>query len=400
MNKSDLYKNKFVLGTAGVFAGIIGIWGIVKISKPAVRKVCMSILQENGENEDFLDDRRITVVEAFKTKAGTMSKRVKTMGRLVANHAVLLKSETQGTVQSIPFKEGEGVKEGDVLIQFNDDAVRAELKTAEAEYDLTKADYERKKALNENRVTSSSEYQKAHAQFKIAEGKLEGLRARLQKMAIVAPVSGIAGIIESGIGIGSYVQPGTELLTVVNNNPMYVEFKVPEKYLADIGSGQMAEVTIDGLPNKTFWATVEAIDSKIDAPSRSIRVKGSIPNDEDVLRSGQFARVALVIGEKNDAIVIPENAVQRLGEREYVWIIQNGVTKQRAILTGSYENGMVEAEAGLTKDMLVVTSGPVHLRPDMPVKIKNLNELEKSEPNKNAKEDKAQSVDKKPVKEK
>lgn len=380
MKKNNLAKNKIFLGALGAISGFLALWIVIKVSKPAIRKVCTYVLQEEEDEQGLGGDRRAATVEVFKTKIGVMTKRVKTMGRLVANQSVLLKSEIQGTIQSIPFKEGDQVNQGDILIEFDNAGLQAELKTAEAEYELTKADFDRKKALIENKITSSSDFQKSQAQFKIAEGKLEALKARLQKTIIRAPFGGIAGLIESGVGLGSYVQPGTELLTLVNNDPMFIEFKVPEKNIQDIGAGQMAEISVDGISDQKFWATVDAIDSKIDSASRTLRVKGSIANKDDFLRSGQFARVSLVIGENKEAIVIPENAVQRLGEREFVWFVNNGVAKKTAILTGAYENGMVEVQAGLKEDILVITSGQIHLRDEQPIIIKNKEEIDKEVP--------------------
>jgi len=143
----------------------------------------------------------------------------------------------------------------------------------------------------------------------------------LAQTVIRAPFDGLLGIRD--ISAGSWVNAGTELISIINLNPIKVDFKIPEFYLRDVEVGQKAEVLVDGFDNTPFQAEIEAIDPKIEATGHSLQIRAKILDSSEKLRPGLFANVTLTIGIQADAMMVPESAVDRSGDDEFVYVIKN-----------------------------------------------------------------------------
>ncbi len=178
--------------------------------------------------------------------------------------------------------------------------------------------------------------------------------------------------------MGGFVQSGTELVTIVQTNPMKIDFKVPEKSVHDVGVGQTAEIRIDAFDDRVFTAMVEAVDSKVDPDSHSLALRASIENENNELFAGLFANVSLIIGERGNTAMVDESAIQREGTIEFVWIIEKGKARQKRVKTGVREKNMVEIVDGIGLGELVVMTHQTHLRNGVRVKVVNdKDEIEK-----------------------
>lgn len=359
---------------------LLVIWlAIFKIAKPFMRSVCTVLLSDIDGDMSFLREERLKVVKAQTVSLGTMSKRVNTVGHLRANAMVVIKSEMSGRIVDIPFVEGGQVNEGDALVKFDDSDVQAELKQAEGELLLRKADFERISTLHGQKIESIKKMDEARAAFTIAQGKVDAATSRLAKTVIKAPFEGKIGLID--VSKGAFVQAGQDLVTLVDTTPVKVDFKVPEKHVNDVGVGQVAEVKVSSFKDRIFTATVEAVDARVEAESHSMPVRATIPNEDGTLKPGLFANVSLIIGEKGETIIVDEFAVDREGEIEFVWIVERGKADRRRVLTGARESGKIEIIAGLQPGQIVVTDGQFKLSPGVKVKISNMESNEEKNTN-------------------
>jgi membrane fusion protein (multidrug efflux system) len=361
-------RNATLMLVLGVIVGLLIIWLIFKSMQPVVRTFCAYVL----ENQDAGANRqsRVVTVEGEVVKAGSMTKRISTVGKISANASVTLKSEMSGKIKEILFTEGASVKKDQPIIQFEDADAKAELKLAEADVLLRKADLERTEKLHQQKIGSTKEFDKARAEFTMAEARLDSAKSKLDKTLIKAPFEGTVGLIN--LSVGAYVQAGQELVTIVDATPIRVEFKVPEKNIHDIGVGQAIEVRIDAFKDQVFKGAVEAVDAQVEAESHSIALRGSIPNEDLLLRPGLFANISLIIGEQGDIIQIDEAAVDREGEIEFVWVVEKGKAVRRRVLTGIRENGKMEIIAGVRAGQIVVIAGQLKLSDGVRVKLSNL----------------------------
>lgn len=363
-----LTQQKLPILVGGVVAGVLGMWVVGKILDPWVASGCRAYLDRNNERQGYMD--AVQKIEAVRVKTGTISRRVTTVGKLLANASVVLKSEISGRIREIHFKDGQDVEQGDLLIEFADDNQRAEVDQAKAELARAEADFKRIASLRERNIESVKKFDEAKAGVDVTKARLDRATADLDKAKIVAPFSGTIGLLQ--VDPGAYVQAAQELVALVDNTPVYVEFKIPEKFLGDIGVGQTAEIKLDSFPEDKFVASVEALDSRIDEVSHSIAVRASLPNNEGKLREGLFANVSLLIGEKTNALLIPESALAREGNIEFVHIVQEGKAGRRRVVSGTRENGKVEILQGLRPDELVITAGQNKVGDNTPVEIINM----------------------------
>lgn len=370
-------ENKWVMIALGVAAGCAGMWVIVKVTQPAIRAACVRLLEDAEEKAMSREGRQVSI-EAITVKMGNISKRISAVGKLRANASVTIRAEMHGKIKSIDFIEGASVKKGDSLIRFEDADAQAEYKQAEAELVLRKADFERISKLHDQKIESVKKMDESRAALGMAEGKFEAAKSRLDKTIIQAPFNGTMGLID--VSVGAYVQSAQDLVTIVDSTPVKVDFKVPEKNLHDIGVGQTAEIRMDAFKDQVFNATVEAVDARVQEESHSIPVRASINNENGLLRPGLFANVSLIIGEKGDTILIPESAVDREGEIEFIWVVEKGKAMRRRVLTGTRENGQIEIVANLREGQVVVTAGQLKLSDGVRVKISNMQPAEPENP--------------------
>ena len=363
----DNQKWMYIIG--GVVAGVLLMWLVVKLTKPVVESACRYVLS-SGDKQRERGGAKAIKIEAAVVEMGKISKRIKTIGKLRANQFVTISSEINGRIKEIPFEQGSFVEEGATLIQFEDDTLVAELNQAKAEFEMNKAAYDRLKKLYDKNIESAKNLEEVRSKSAASEARVEAAEARVRQASIKSPFSGQIGIID--VSPGQYVQSGKELVQLADNSRMLVDFKIPEKMAGDVGSGQTAEVFIEG-HERPYRALVQAVDSQVDVNSHSISIRAEIVTEEiDGLVPGTFADVSLIIGERNNAILIPDSAVSRRGDVEYVWKIVKGRAKAAGVLTGTREKGKVEVTAGLRPGDIVVTVGQIRLGEGYKVDITNM----------------------------
>lgn len=373
---SKITKDKVPFIVGGIVAGALGLWLIGKIFSPwvspIIKDACLSYLDMKPGRDSM--GERVVEVEAVRVSLGTMTQRIVTVGKLRANEEVMLRSEMAGRIKEISFTEGEEVSKGDTLIEFEDAELIAEVDLSAAETALKQADFERISTLRSRNIESAKKYDESKAALEMAKAKLERAKAQLEKAKIVAPFSGTIGLID--VSVGAYVQSAQDLVKLVDNKPIKIDFKVPEQNVHDVGVGQTAEIKLDGFPDEIFKSSVISVDASLDAVSHSLSMRASAPNEDGRLRAGMFASVSLIIGEKGNSIVIPESAVTRDGEREFVWLVVGGRVGRKRVITGTREKGMVEIVQGLHQDELVVTAGQIKLGEGTSVNVTNLDKPE------------------------
>lgn len=354
------------LATVGVF--------LYRVSQPLLLSLARRIVQRETAGEEETRGPSEVAVEAERVETKAMPRVINTVGELRANAAVVIHSEINGRVKEICFTEGTEVKEGDLLLKFDDEQFLAEVQSCEAQYQAARAEYERFEKMRASGAGSGKDYDKAKAEVNVTRAKLQSAQAQLKKTEIRAPFSGVIGLID--ISPGSYVQPNQEIVTLVDQTPIKVRFGIPGKFVNDVGIGQTVELRVDACKDRVFYGLVEAVDSHVDPSTNSVSVRASIPNEDGTLKSGLFASVSLVVGEQN-AITVDEAAVERMGEQEYVWVVERGKARRVGVLTGARAHGRVEV-VGLREGQIVVVAGQLRLTEGRWVRVTNM-ELEKSE---------------------
>jgi membrane fusion protein (multidrug efflux system) len=209
----------------------------------------------------------------------------------------------------------------------------------------------------------------AAAKLASSEARIQLAKARLAQSSILAPFNGVVGL--RSVGVGDYVPVGKQLITLTSIDPIKIDFRVPEIYLSRLKVGQPVQMRVDAVPDRKFQGQIYAIDPVVDVNGRAIRLRASIPNADLALKPGLFARLAITIDQRENAIVVPEMAVVPDAVGKMVYVVDNGKAKRVSVEIGKRLPGKVEIVSGLRPDMQIITAGQMRLRDGAPIAIKD-----------------------------
>jgi membrane fusion protein (multidrug efflux system) len=311
---------------------------------------------------------RPAAVEVAKVESALLVDETQSVGSLRSFQGVMLRPEVGGRVSQVLFKDGQKVKKGQVLVQFDDQLPAAQVAQAKAELSIAQANHTRNQELVAQNFISKRSLDESDAALQVAQAKLALAQATLQRLKVLAPFDGTAGLRQ--INVGDYLKDGTDMVNVEDIEAVLLDFRLPERFQNKIKPGQKAQVTMDAVPGRKFTAIIQAIDPLIDANGRSVGVRGCIDNRQMQLRPGMFARVNAVFGERADALVIPEEAIVPQGGRSTVIRIVPGANKDElvservTVKIGIRQPGKVEILEGLSIGDSVVIAGQQRLQKD------------------------------------
>jgi len=306
-----------------------------------------------------------TAVETARPKVDTIVERVSAVGTLRAAESVVLRPEFAGRIDKVHFDEGQRVKAGDALFTLDATIVGSEVNEWRATVAQSRRDLERTKELVERKLAAQGDLDAKRAQLEVDEARLSSAQTRLDKSTIRAPFAGVVGLRK--VSPGEYVTAGQELVNLVQLDPIKLDFRVPESALGRIRAGQGVHIEVDAFPGEGFSGSVYAIDPQLDAAGRAVQLRATIPNESRRLRPGLFARVQLELDTRANALLLPEQALWPQGEKQFVYVVDNGTAKLVEVSIGVRQNGMVEITRGLDKDAQVITAGQLKIGPGMPV---------------------------------
>ena len=308
------------------------------------------------------------MVEATKVRQMTMRDDAEAVGSLRSRRSVVLRPEISGRITQLNFSDGQRVRKGQLLVQLDDQLPRAQVQQSRAELSIARANHKRNQELVAQGFISQRSVDESAANLEVAEAKLALAEATAQRLRILAPFDGVAGI--RGVNVGDYLKDGADIVNVEDLDAVYVDFRLPERLQNKVKTGQTARVAFDALPGVQYSAVVLAINPQIDADGRSLAVRGCIDNRRLQLRPGMFARVTAVFGERSDANVVPEEAIVPDGAAPYVLRVVAGteegsqVAKRTPVRLGARTPGFVEVVEGLAPGDVVVTAGQQRLQRD------------------------------------
>jgi membrane fusion protein (multidrug efflux system) len=302
-------------------------------------------------------------VEVGKVEAMILADDAQAVGSLQSRQGVVLRPEVSGRVASLGFGDGQRVKRGQLLVQLDDTLQQAQLKQSEAQASIARTNLQRNRELVAENFVSQSAVDQSAAALEVAEAQVALSKAQLARMRIVAPFDGIAGI--RSVNLGDYVKDGADLVSIEDLSQVLVDFRLPERFIARVKTGQMVDVSLDALPGQRFTGRIDALDSVIDANGRSLLVRARLDNPGGVLKSGLFARARIVFSQRENALVVPEEALVPQGGKQYIFKVidgANGKVAQRIeARIGLRLPGKVEVLEGLAAGDLVVTAGHARL---------------------------------------
>lgn len=307
-------------------------------------------------------------VEVARVDVMNLIDETQAVGSLRSRQSVVLRPEISGRITLLNFRDGDRVKAGQLLVQLDDRLPMAQVQQAQAELSIAVANHKRNQDLVEQNFISRRTVDESAAALQVAEAKLALAHATAARLRILAPFDGIAGI--RLVNVGDYLKDGADIVNIEDIEAIFVDYRLPERFQAKVRRGQTATVELDALPGRKFTAVLQAIDPLIDANGRSVGVRACIDNRRLQLRPGMFARVNTVFGQRDDARVIPEEAIVPQAGKQFVIKLlpepdtQGLVTQRVEVKVGQRMPGQVEILDGLAVGDTVVTAGQQRVQRD------------------------------------
>jgi membrane fusion protein, multidrug efflux system len=306
-------------------------------------------------------------VEVAKVDVAQLVDDTQAVGSLRSRRGVVLRPEVSGRITQLNFTDGQRVRKGQLLVQFDDQLQLAQVQQSQAELSIAQANFKRNQELVSENFISKRSLDESAANLQVAQARLALAKATASRLKIIAPFDGIAGIRQ--VNVGDYLKDGADIVNVEDLEAIYVDFRLPERFQSKVRPGQTARLGIDALPGRSYTAQIQAIDPLIDANGRSIGVRGCVDNRQLQLRPGMFARVNAIFGVRENARVIPEEAIVPQGGRQFVIKLLGSAgepkTSQRVeVKIGLRSPGKVEILDGLEVGDTVVISGQQRVQKD------------------------------------
>jgi membrane fusion protein (multidrug efflux system) len=304
-------------------------------------------------------------------------------GELIAVEEAAVAAEVGGRITAIAVQEGSSVVAGETVLDIDAERRRLEMQSerarvSEARQAIGQAEREakRRRRLHSKNATSKSALDNAETDLAAARSRLAAAEAKLglaeralRDASVAAPFSGL--IARRYVGVGDYVNPGQQLFDLIALDPVEVEFRLSERDSGRVEIGDTVAVRVAPYPDESFSATVTMVSPRIDAKTRTLRVKATLPNAEGRLRPGLFARADLGVSERAAVPMIPEDAVLQRSDGAVVFrMVGADRVERRTVRLGVFSNGMVEAVSGVEIGDRVIVRGQARLIDGSPVEVR------------------------------
>jgi membrane fusion protein (multidrug efflux system) len=306
-------------------------------------------------------------VEVATPRVGRAAELIQATGTLQSVESVTVQSEIAGRIVRIDFEQGQRVAAGTVLVELDPVSLRAELEQAEAALVVAQQNHDRAQQLARQGAGTQRARDEAVAQLRTATAAVEVARARLEKATIRAPFAGTLGL--RNISVGRYVNPGETLARLENLDRLNLDFRISERHLNRIATGQSVSVRVDAVPDRQFLARIVAIDPVVDVNGRAAMIRAVVDNPDRLLRPGLFARVTVELAAREAAVLVPEAALVPRQSGAILYTVEDGKAVERRVRTGVRHGGEVEIVEGLEPASTVVVAGQLRLRDGALVEI-------------------------------
>jgi membrane fusion protein (multidrug efflux system) len=320
-----------------------------------------------------------TTVTSATVQKGDWQPILTAVGSINPVQGAMISAELAGTVSEINFQSGTLVKKGDILLKLDASAEQAQLRSAEAEAELAKADFERARDLAARKVISAAELDAASAKYAQKKAAVENIQSVISKKEIRAPFDGAAGI--RTVNPGEMVIVGRPLVTLQALDQVFFDFALPQQQLSEVKTDLPVKVTTDVFPDREFDGKLTAINSAVDPVTRNVSLQATLDNADHTLRPGMFGRVKVLLPASKPTLFIPATAVSYAPFGNSVFVIEKKrdektgkdslILKQQFIRTGETRGDFVAVTEGLKAGDAVVSTGVFKLRNGMDVVVDN-----------------------------
>ncbi len=310
-------------------------------------------------------------ITATKVTTSDWTPFYESVGTLVAPQSTSVRPETGGIVKKINFESGDLVKKDQLLVVLNSDQEKSKLTSDKANLRLAQLTYNRDHSLYYHGAVSKQNYDKALATLDQAKAAVNGDIIAINQKQVRAPFTGRIGIRK--VSLGEYIATtsgsSTEIATVEQVDPLYVDFQLPQQYIANVRVGQAIEVNVDAYGNQSFKGKIQALSVGVDKENRMVTVRAEVPNKHDKLYSGMFTNVKIFLPQQHAVVTVPQTAITYNFYGDIVYLVKAGKAVETFVTVGQRRGNEIEIIKGVKPGDTIVTSGQLKLFNGSPVNI-------------------------------
>ncbi len=310
--------------------------------------------------------QRIVAVKTASVAYDDFVESVEAVGTARANEQVLITSKYSDLVDEVYFNDGQTVARGDVLVRLNNQEELAKVKELEANLSESVAQLNRLSELLNTKATSRSIVDQQEAKTKAISAQLLSARTKLDDLTIKAPFSGVLGFRE--ISRGAYIDAGSVITSLDDLSTIKVDFNLPERLLTTVHVGQKISAVNSAYQTVKFEGQITSIDSRIDARTRSLKVRAELPNKALKLRPGMMLNIQVVL-KVDKLLQLPESTIIPIEDKHYVFAVEDDVAYRKEVEIGRRHPGIVEIISGVQAGEQIVQEGALKLRDGAHIKV-------------------------------
>ncbi|HXE88059.1 MAG TPA: efflux RND transporter periplasmic adaptor subunit [Hyphomicrobiaceae bacterium] len=373
---------------AAIFVGVLAMWNFVW--KPDMIK---GFITANVPPP--------STVTSEPARTEKWVEQLTSIGTLFSSHGVDVASQVAGIVTEVHAESGADVDQGAPLVQLDIAVEEADLASAKAVLAEAEVAFKRQADLIEKKVTSEASLDTARSKRDTAQAAVSKIEAVIAQKTIRSPVTGRLGIRK--VERGQYVSPGMTLVTVQALDPMRADFPMPEQAIGKLRVGQQIEIAVDAYTGKVFKGTIESLDARVAQDTRTLLVRGSLPNPQRKLLPGMFANVTVLLGDPRPVVTVPRTAVTYSLYGDSLYVVKAAepadkdkgtggqaaastaggerklVAERRFVKTGQARDDRVAIVSGIQVGDEIVTTGQLKLNPGAAIRIDNAQPLVRPE---------------------
>lgn len=309
-------------------------------------------------------------VEIAKARTQDMASTVEAVGTTLSLESVQITAKTAGIIRRINFQEGQKVAAGAILVELDAGASEAKIEELRAARDSTQTALERSKQLLTAGTIAKAKVDELQKAYEVADARVKAELVNRADTVIKAPFAGRLGL--RNYSLGHLLKPGDIVTTLDDTSTMKLEFDVPETVLAAMVPGTRLRATAAAYPGRKFDGAITIVDGRVDPVTRAVRIRANLPNQDDMLKPGMFLTVQISAGVRQNAVVVPEEAVLSQGGAQFVYIIRDGRAARSRVALGQRVGGFVEVTEGVPAGADVVVGGLQQIREGATVRIVTL----------------------------
>ncbi|MEI6020721.1 MAG: efflux RND transporter periplasmic adaptor subunit [Bacteroidota bacterium] len=303
----------------------------------------------------------------FVLKSKPLANNLSLMGKVGSFNQVDILPEVNGKIIGLYFKEGEYVKAGTLLVKLNDADIQAQLVKVRSQIKLSELKFSRLKQLLQAKGVSQEEVDIQENELQVLKADESFNLAQLAKTNVVAPFNGMLGL--KRVSNGTFVNANTPIVSLVEMNPLFIEFSLPQKYSALLQVGQKVDFKLDeDMGENDLNANIYAIEPVVDEATKSIHVR-AIFNPIQNIHPGIFVMVNLKLKESANALMVPSQCIVPTLKGQKLYVYKNGAAIETPVKIGIRDDQMIQVLEGIQEGDTVLSTGLLGIKKDSKIKL-------------------------------